>query len=144
MLRKVLLLLILAALAVGAAGCTKRPPVPKVAVRLTLTVDSLLQNYAQEYDLVTRVPGTPQQIAETYMERYQPGPLPRVFEHSVIKDRYGTVLAEWIDEGRRTWVKEHTGQDRLPVIEFEDGTVYRAESKDMAARIDAGNLGTTA
>ena len=30
------------------------------------------------------------------------------------------------------------------MIEFEDGTVYRAESKDMAARIAAGDLGTTA
>jgi hypothetical protein len=28
----------------------------------------------------------------------------------------------------------------LPVIEFEDGSAYRAESKEMAATIDAGKL----
>ena len=37
-----------------------------------------------------------------------------------------------------------SGQTALPVIEFEDGTVYRAESKEMAARISEGRLGTTA
>lgn len=57
---------------------------------------------------------------------------------------YEVVKEPSLPRGRRTWVKEATGQDRLPVIEFEDGTVLRAESKDMAARIAAGNLGTTA
>jgi hypothetical protein len=33
-----------------------------------------------------------------------------------------------------------TAQRLYPVIEFEDGTVYREESKDMAARIKAGTL----
>jgi hypothetical protein len=28
----------------------------------------------------------------------------------------------------------------LPVVEFEDGSAYRAESKDMAAEINAGKL----
>ena len=37
-----------------------------------------------------------------------------------------------------------TGQKLYPAIEFEDGTWYREQSKDMAARIRAGNLGTTA
>jgi hypothetical protein len=35
---------------------------------------------------------------------------------------------------------EKTGQKRFPWIEFEDGTVYRAESKDMAETIRAGRL----
>ncbi len=36
---------------------------------------------------------------------------------------------------------EHlSGQRKYPVIEFEDGSVYRAESNDMAARIRAGEL----
>ena len=34
-----------------------------------------------------------------------------------------------------------SGQSKLPVIEFADGTVYRAESDDMVARIQAGKLG---
>jgi len=33
-----------------------------------------------------------------------------------------------------------SGQRLYPVIEFEDGRVYRAESNDMAARIRAGQL----
>jgi hypothetical protein len=33
-----------------------------------------------------------------------------------------------------------SGQKKFPVIEFEDGSVYREESKDMAATIRAGNL----
>ena len=33
-----------------------------------------------------------------------------------------------------------SGQRVYPVIEFEDGTVYREESKDMAGRIKSGKL----
>ena len=42
--------------------------------------------------------------------------------------------------GRRTEVKRLSGQQKLPVIEFENGSAYREESKDMAARIKAGRL----
>jgi Glutathione S-transferase, N-terminal domain len=35
---------------------------------------------------------------------------------------------------------EKTGQKKFPWIEFEDGTVYREESKDMAATIRSGRL----
>jgi glutathione S-transferase len=40
----------------------------------------------------------------------------------------------------RTAMKELTGQPKYPAIEFEDGRVYREESKDMIARIKAGKL----
>ena len=40
----------------------------------------------------------------------------------------------------RSRVEELSGQSKYPVIEFEDGRVYREESKDMAARIRAGKL----
>ncbi len=33
------------------------------------------------------------------------------------------------------------GQRKYPTIELEDGTFYREESKEMAARIRAGKLG---
>jgi hypothetical protein len=33
-----------------------------------------------------------------------------------------------------------TGQRKLPFVEFEDGTVLREASKDMAARIRSGQL----
>jgi glutaredoxin len=42
--------------------------------------------------------------------------------------------------GKRDQVRQVSGQDMYPVIQFEDGTVYREESKDMAARIRAGKL----
>ena len=57
---------------------------------------------------------------------------------------YEVVKEPLFPRGRRKAVEALSGQHLLPVIEFEDGTVYRAESKDMAARIAAGDLGTTA
>jgi glutaredoxin len=41
---------------------------------------------------------------------------------------------------RRDLLREKTGQSVLPAIGFADGTSYREESKDMAARIKAGKL----
>ena len=35
---------------------------------------------------------------------------------------------------------EKTGQKKFPWIEFDDGSVYRAESKEMAETIRAGKL----
>jgi hypothetical protein len=35
---------------------------------------------------------------------------------------------------------EKTGQKKFPWIEFEDGSVYREESKEMAATIRSGKL----
>ena len=45
-----------------------------------------------------------------------------------------------LPRGRRKDVIRISGQQMLPVIEFDDGSVYRAESKDMAATINAGKL----
>ena len=42
--------------------------------------------------------------------------------------------------GKRTELERISGQRKYPTIEFEDGGVYREESKDMAARIRAGGL----
>lgn len=42
--------------------------------------------------------------------------------------------------GKRADIEGMTGARLLPVIEYEDGRIYRAESKDMAARIKAGKL----
>ena len=43
-------------------------------------------------------------------------------------------------KSKRGDLRARTGQDVLPAIEFADGHAYRAESKDMAARIAAGKL----
>ena len=42
--------------------------------------------------------------------------------------------------GKRDELEQLSGQRKYPVIEFEDGRVYREESKDMAERIRAGRL----
>jgi glutathione S-transferase len=52
--------------------------------------------------------------------------------YEVVKHGYG--------KGPRPEVVALSGQKRLPVIEFEDGTAYRAESAEMAARVRAGEL----
>ena len=41
---------------------------------------------------------------------------------------------------KRDDMEKHTGQRLYPAIEFENGTWYREESKDMAATIAAGRL----
>lgn len=42
--------------------------------------------------------------------------------------------------GRRNALEAKSGQRALPVIEFEDGTTLREDSKDLVARIGAGRL----
>ncbi len=53
---------------------------------------------------------------------------------------YELVKGPGLPRGKRTELAELSGQKKYPVIEFEDGSVYRAESKDMAATIAAGKL----
>lgn len=53
---------------------------------------------------------------------------------------YEVVKEMGFPRGRRKTIISMTGQQYLPVIEFEDGSAYRAESADMAATIRAGQL----
>jgi hypothetical protein len=53
---------------------------------------------------------------------------------------YEIVKEPTFPRGRRKDVERLTGQTWLPVIEFEDGSAYRAESAEMAATINAGRL----
>jgi len=53
-------------------------------------------------------------------------------EYEVVKHGFG--------KGERPQVRALSGQKWLPVIEFEDGRSYRAESDEMAARVRAGQL----
>lgn len=52
--------------------------------------------------------------------------------YEVVKHGYG--------KGARPELQQLSGQQLLPVIEFEDGAVYRAESDEMAARVRDGKL----
>jgi hypothetical protein len=51
---------------------------------------------------------------------------------------YEVVKEKWF--GSRPETVSRTGQKRFPWIEFEDGSAYREESKDMAKRIGEGKL----
>ena len=42
--------------------------------------------------------------------------------------------------GNRNETEKRTGQKKYPWIEFEDGSIYREESKEMARRIREGKL----
>jgi glutathione S-transferase len=50
------------------------------------------------------------------------------------------VVKEPLSRGKRDDLEKLSGQRQCPVIEFEDGSAYREESKDMAATIKAGKL----
>ncbi|HWH94196.1 MAG TPA: glutaredoxin domain-containing protein [Baekduia sp.] len=45
-----------------------------------------------------------------------------------------------VRRGKRDELERLSGQRQYPVIEFEDGSVYRAQSKEMAERIRSGTL----
>ena len=49
-----------------------------------------------------------------------------------------------VRRNKRDVIVAGTGQNLYPAIQFEDGTWYREQSKDMAARIREGKLGTSA
>ena len=51
---------------------------------------------------------------------------------------YEIVKEPSLPRSRRKDVIALSGQKMLPVIEFEDGSVYREESDDMAATVRAG------
>jgi glutaredoxin len=53
---------------------------------------------------------------------------------------YEVVKEPKLARSKRTDVIENTGQNRVPAIEFEDGSWYRDESERMAERIRAGEL----
>jgi glutaredoxin len=53
---------------------------------------------------------------------------------------YEIVKGPWPGRKKRTAVREGTGQSSYPAIQFEDGSWYREESKDMERTIRAGRL----
>jgi glutathione S-transferase len=50
------------------------------------------------------------------------------------------VVTGPVRRGKRDELEQLSGQRIYPVIEFEDGTVYREESKAMAETIRSGRL----
>lgn len=50
------------------------------------------------------------------------------------------IVKEGWGKGKRPRVEALSGQSKLPVLEFDNGEVYRADSKEMAERVRAGTL----
>ena len=91
-----------------------------------LAVAMLLTGCAAPKQLGERPAPTAQEAAEIYLQRYQPGPLPRIFETTRITDRRGALLAELWEEGRRTWLPLNQISPHLidATIATEDATFY--------------------
>ncbi|MEM7534341.1 MAG: transglycosylase domain-containing protein [Chloroflexota bacterium] len=89
--------------------------------------------YDDEFDINVRVGDTPYAIAEAYMREYQPGPLPRIFQTTVVYDRNGIQIAEMIDEGRRVWVplSQISPYLREAIIATEDASFYTNSGVDV-------------
>ncbi len=65
-------------------------------------------------------------VVESYLQKYQPGPLPRLFQTTYLYDRNGVQLAELFEEGRRTWVAlNRISQDLInATVATEDASFY--------------------
>jgi penicillin-binding protein 1C len=65
-------------------------------------------------------------VVEAYLQQYQPGPLPRLFQTSYIYDRNGELLAELYSEGRRSWVSLDQVSSHLinATVATEDATFF--------------------
>src|SRR5688500_4619897 len=84
------------------SGCGGRvPEIPPQVTELTATLGEYLADYRANYAVHPRRGSTPLAIAEAYLREYQPGPLPRVFQTTVLYDRNGVKLAEIVEEGYR-------------------------------------------
>ncbi len=81
-----------------------------------------------------RPAAAPLDAVEAYLQAYQPGPLPRVFQTSRIYDRHGALLAERWSEGRRTWIPLGRVSKHLidATIATEDATFYTNTGVDPA------------
>jgi len=82
---------------------------------------------------------TPLDAAEMYLQRYQPGPIPRVFQTTRIFDRSGVLIGELWNEGRRIWVPVIKVSKHLinATIAAEDATFYTNTGVDTARVLGA-------
>jgi len=65
-------------------------------------------------------------VVEAYLQQYQPGTLPRLYQTTYIYDRNGELIAEFLPEGRRTWAPLAQISPYLiqATIATEDATFY--------------------
>lgn len=112
--------------AVDIAAKIERTLASEQVVDLTENLDEYLAGYAARYTVAPRRGDNPLEVAEAYLSIHQPGPLPRVFQSTIIYDRNGLRLAEVFDEGQRTWVRLEDISPHLidAIIATEDASFY--------------------
>ena len=71
-------------------------------------------------------------LTEAYLQQFQPGPVPRLFQTTFVYDRNGILLAELIGEGRREWVTLDQVSPHLinATIATEDATFFINQGVD--------------
>ena len=76
---------------------------------------------------------------EAYLQRYQPGPKPRLFQTTSIYDRNGELIAEIYPEGRRTWAALSGVSQHLidATVATEDASFYRNPGVDVERLVGA-------
>ncbi len=123
----------------GLTACFPGSQFAPLVDTVPLRYETFKQRYEKEYPTLSRPAGSVKEIAEAFMRQYQPGPLPRVFEHSLITDRHGRLLAELVDEGRRTWVGIDAISQRLinAVVSTEDATFFDNDGVDERRLVGA-------
>lgn len=84
--------------------------------------------------LGARPAASPMESVEAYLQRYQPGPTPRLFQTTQLLDRRGRLIAERWEEGRRTWVPLSRISRHLvdATIATEDASFYYNTGVDPA------------
>lgn len=90
-------------------------------------------------NLQSRSGADPMNAVETYLQQYQPGPQPRLFQTTHIYDRNGTLIASLHDEGERSWVA--IDQIARPLIDAtiatEDATFFANSGVDPLRMVGA-------
>ena len=87
-----------------------------------------------------RPEGSIKTVVEHYMQQYQPnGSLPKLFETTRVYDRNGVLLAEFLEEGRRTWVTLDQISPALisATVATEDATFFTNRGVDSRRIVGA-------
>ncbi len=108
----------------SASKLTKIRPKPKVLVERA--VDKVTAQMPTSNLLGPRTAADPATAVEAYLQIYQPGPLPRVYQTTYLYDRNGTLIAEIYPEGQRTWVSLGRVSQHLidATVATEDATFF--------------------
>lgn len=87
-----------------------------------------------------RPEGSIKTVVEHYLQQYQPeGKLPKLFETTRVYDRNGVLLAEFFEEGRRTWVTLDQISPALisATVATEDASFYTNRGVDSRRIVGA-------